>query len=819
MPGQTAKGSPAGAATKSAAPLTPARTYQTGITLGWVTNTLLGAMTPIPAPSFQFYSNISWGAIDNTHTKAWVWLLWNNSGVPTYEYNFTLNGTVNTSAVITNLNNGVWFSNYTWTVTLDKTTLNCKMASCADNVLVTSELPWIFEVFVKENGASLGGGLASASLMTPTTPIFPGTVLVATFVSASIVSPVPVSMTPVAAALPFEVQVLTNTSWGWSSALTTFLSVQISNDTAPYGAPTQWNFSFDKFPHFANKVADLNVTSIFNGTVAGVNYSSAMWSFWVTNKTLGCGTQAACVAAYGLGKAVNITVWVSENGSRAGGQDNLTSLAATESLDIGSTFINVGAVGVPVPVWGYEATPYRQTGWLNVTYVNPTSDKANTTFGGYAIVTDVTTSTLVGYISFNSSYTADQYWFNPDGVQLMTAYNGSYVVGNSVVGLTEVSYENYTWTMILSAAAGSLGAVIPYNHIYDVTVVPYANGTVYGGVNQTTSTDVITTVFVQYPTTAAAKFTSTFLAYNPVPLAVTYNITVVNAPVSSLTTTILVNVTDVTAGYVLLTSTPVTVLNNQTSYKFSVDAATLMCNNPQCSGLPNDEFELSVFIGVNGINGTTNGSLSSDLIAKTFFLIPTPLSASLVSPISISDIPTGNVTVSVEYLGSWVAGATINIYASTGAIVFTHSMIELTPGVPTTATWFVGSAGAYTYSIVMTTVYLPTTHYFNGTLTVVTHGGNVYTNTTQWSNQSIISGLAGAVSGTILLVVGLVVGMIVALVLARAVMGRPAQAPPQPWESKPGAAAAAPNTCSVCGKSFATPEELAAHGKAEHGMQ
>jgi len=57
--------------------------------------------------------------------------------------------------------------------------------------------------------------------------------------------------------------------------------------------------------------------------------------------------------------------------------------------------------------------------------------------------------------------------------------------------------------------------------------------------------------------------------------------------------------------------------------------------------------------------------------------------------------------------------------------------------------------------------------------------------------------------------------MIVAFLLGRAVTSR---APAQPAQAWSGTTAPAANTCSTCGRSFATPEELAAHAKSEHGM-
>ena len=310
---------------------------------------------------------------------------------------------------------------------------------------------------------------------------------------------------------------------------------------------------------------------------------------------------------------------------------------------------------------------------------------------------------------------------------------------------------------------------------------------------------------IQISTTFTAP--SPFPAYATLPFEVNFTITVVNATVSAATTTLFVNITDLSAKSVV-TVNPQTVATGQSAWSFNVTSTTMGCDNSQCIGLPQDGFTVTVGVSVS------NKSLTA---FHPFFVVTTPLSATLVSPYNGSAVSTGNVTLAVAYLGSWIAGAVINIYSSTNALVYTHNMIELTPGVPSPQTWFAGQTGVYKYSIVMTTIYTPNTHYVNGTITVITKGGTVYQNVTQWSNESILSGLSGAAAGTLLLVVGLIVGMIVAFILAGLVMrSRPGPAPPQAWEGKAGAGT---NTCSVCGKSFSTPEELAAHGKSEHGMQ
>jgi hypothetical protein len=186
------------------------------------------------------------------------------------------------------------------------------------------------------------------------------------------------------------------------------------------------------------------------------------------------------------------------------------------------------------------------------------------------------------------------------------------------------------------------------------------------------------------------------------------------------------------------------------------------------------------------------------------------------------------VTVSVTYAGSFVASVLLNIYSPTGALVFSQSFGASGDN----ATWVVTSPGTYTATIIVGTAYQAPS-YFNATLTV-NKEQRIYVNSTSYSNSTLIPGLSAAAAGTLLLVVGLLIGMVVAFLLGRAVWGgRQNPQSPQPWENQAAAggagaaggaaagstAAGGTNVCSVCGKSFATPEELQAHAKSEHGME
>lgn len=806
--GQTAKGSPAGSAGKSTVPLTPAaRTYTTTVDLVFTTSggaPVFPSDTPVPQ-SFSFYANVTWGSIDNTNTHVWVVVY--DLSTSTVFATYTLNGTVTAANVVPFYNNGVSYENYTWLTSLDETTLGCAMVSCADMIPAANDY-FAITAFVSENGASMGGGLTNTSVSTYTT-------LVSTYASVGFITPYafPYSLSPV----PVAVEFYTNISWGYTSNATTSVYLQVQNyfTTTPFA---NLYFSFNGTVNAANAEGYSSVSG-FNGTVAGVQYSYTTWMLTLNNTTLGCATVSCNTtlpiqtAGY-QGLPTYLIAWVNESGASAGGLANATGPMASypDAVILGSTLINAGVNGGPL---SYQPLPYVATGWINVSWVNPsvTAGVGNSTVGGYVLIWDSATSTYLGSLTVNNSVNTTL----ADGVSLMVAANGT---------AFGVPFQNYTWTWDLNATAASLGANVPYDPL-TLWVNVSANGNGYGGVSQYTGLmPFVSAVFVQYPTTVSAVFTSNFSAYMSIPFNVNFTIAVGNAPINAATTSIEVDVTDLSlAGShhptgKLITSTFITPADNQTVYTFVVDSSTLACNDPSCLSLAPDVYGVYVYVTVDGTSLPTDGSFAATHISQSFFLITTPLSASLISPAPGASVSVGNVTVSVAYLGSYIAGAVLNIYSSSGSLVFSKSMIELTPGVPVSATWFIGQTGTYPYQIVLTTVYLPTTHVFSGNITVITKGGTVFSNSTQWSNQSAISGLSGAAAGTLLLIVGLIIGMIVAFILAGAVMGRPATTPPQPWEGKPGATGAvAPNTCSVCNKSFSTPEELAAHGKAEHGMQ
>ncbi|HEY6237819.1 MAG TPA: hypothetical protein VIZ68_01355, partial [Thermoplasmata archaeon] len=240
----------------------------------------------------------------------------------------------------------------------------------------------------------------------------------------------------------------------------------------------------------------------------------------------------------------------------------------------------------------------------------------------------------------------------------------------------------------------------------------------------------------------------------------------------------------------------------------------ITCPNAPCiyaPVLPNDQYELFGWVTIN--NGVDNESFSTE---TTGYLITSSEDASLVSPSPFSALSTGNVTVGINYSGSYVGGASITIYQgsdTTGKVVYTQGLFAPGAGehiVIATTVWYVSSPGAYWTVINITAPY--GTSFFTAPLTVYPAGTNVYRNSSSFTNSSLVPGVSPAVGGTILLVVGLIVGMIVALALGRAMWGGMKPAPAQPWQAK------ASNECSVCHQSFATEAELKDHQKTAHGM-
>ncbi len=262
------------------------------------------------------------------------------------------------------------------------------------------------------------------------------------------------------------------------------------------------------------------------------------------------------------------------------------------------------------------------------------------------------------------------------------------------------------------------------------------------------------------------------------------------------------------------------------TYSVTLNATTLNCaiSDPTCTSTLIDNYELNLFVYLNGTSGGGNvGTNETPEFAVVSFITYAPV-FTLVSPVNTGAAEAGNITVSVAYRAQYTTAVQLNIYSASSALVYSSSFFQTQEGISVAKVWYELTPGNYGYSIVAQTPYA--TIWNNGTIVVTpstapSGGGTIYYNTTLYNNvtggtsPTGFFGLSPAASGTLLLVVGLIVGIIAGMVAARMMMSSPPAKPAQPWTDNKNAT----NTCSVCGKSFGSADELAAHSKSEHGMQ
>ena len=315
--------------------------------------------------------------------------------------------------------------------------------------------------------------------------------------------------------------------------------------------------------------------------------------------------------------------------------------------------------------------------------------------------------------------------------------------------------------------------------------------------------------------TATVTALNTAAKYQLIPFVLELQIAVTGADIKH-NATLWVTVTDNTTGsYCATVSANKTLLTNATFYNLSFDPVSLGSASAHCPLITADKVILNATIRV--INNASSSPSppwvfynATDSVTQVTSLVFNPLTAALIAP--SGGVGAGNVSLVAVYTAQYLTSVRITIFSPGGASILFNASLQWANALsPAVGTWFAGTAGYYPFHLTVTTAYGSYTD--SGNLTVLTPGGGqVFKNTSTWQNSSVFPGVSGAVSGTILLVVGLILGMIVALAVGRSLMRPAAAAPAQPWQ---GAAA---NTCSVCGKSFATPEELKDHSKSEHGM-
>ncbi|MGA8664686.1 MAG: hypothetical protein WB809_06460 [Thermoplasmata archaeon] len=322
-----------------------------------------------------------------------------------------------------------------------------------------------------------------------------------------------------------------------------------------------------------------------------------------------------------------------------------------------------------------------------------------------------------------------------------------------------------------------------------------------------------------------AAITSAPAPYSTIPAWLNFTIgwwNVTGYTISSANAGATVVVTDILSHHVQA-SNNVTIVSGQASYAIPLNSTWLGCafSDPTCTNSLIDTYTFDVVTDLNGA-GYGGTFATNDNTSGTFtsFITYTPTWA-LVSPTTTS-VQAGNITVSVAYHAQYVTAVNLNIFSG-ATLVFTGTFIQSSPGISVAKIWYEGTPGTYAVSIQGVMVW--GTEYLNSSITVTaaaaSGGGTVYQNTTTWDNTTGGTsatgyfGLSAPVSGTLFLLVGLIVGILAALVAARMMMSEPPAKPAQPWSDQKTDSA---NTCSVCGKSFGSADELSAHAKSEHGM-
>ena len=322
--------------------------------------------------------------------------------------------------------------------------------------------------------------------------------------------------------------------------------------------------------------------------------------------------------------------------------------------------------------------------------------------------------------------------------------------------------------------------------------------------------DNATAVFTVPATGVSVAWVTGVSTYTVLPYDLAFTVSVTNANISTYSTQLWLNVSDSITGVTCVSNSlsGLVVGTSALTEPFALVVDTTYFTNvtKACPNFLSDTGTMTISATVNN---ATNGVASASASKTTSWVLATPTSLLMVGP--TAGAPT-TYTLSAVYTSQYVGKVQLSIFTPTGGLAFSTNL-RWNGTTPTTAKWLEATAGLYPYTLAVFTAF--GTYSSSGSI-AVSGSTPVYYNSTQWVNTSFIPGLNSGEAGTILLVVGLIVGMIVALVVGRLVWGGPKPAgPAQPWSQKP----AATNTCSVCGQSFTTPEELAAHSKSEHGMQ
>jgi hypothetical protein len=515
----------------------------------------------------------------------------------------------------------------------------------------------------------------------------------------------------------------------------------------------------------------------------------------------------------------------------------------------GATFVPAGAAshardGGTTLVGGHAARPVGPDASALATYVQLTG-----------VTGPTTVSVLPAWVNFTIAYgnvNASMFSYNTiisptNTTVILTIYNVSgltnYAVNSVPIVQNQTAYSVMLDSSYLGCATSDCTTTMTGAHGYSFSLWVQLDATGAGGTKaNSTAADFATTSFVTtLPTWVNARHYMSGAAtgpakYSPLPAWINFSIDyggvgpsfALSAANTAVWLSVLNEVTHATANY------SVPIVTGQTDYTLTLTASGLQgCTQANCSstfGSMNQTYSFSLWPSLNGsanrgVDAGTNGTLFVPLAVASFILYAPSFYVTAPAP----TVTSGNITVTANYTALFVTNAVVNIYSvgtlggAPPTLVFTANYLE-PPGsnAPISHTWIEGTPGSYFVSFVATLDYA--TMYVNGTVTVVapSTGGVVYQNTTVYKNVTGGSspagffGLSPAASGTVFLLVGLIVGILAGLVAARMIMSPGPAKPAQPWTEKKEETS---NTCSVCGKSFGSADELAAHAKSEHGMQ
>ncbi len=777
----------AGKSSSAASSPSAARASPTPAAQGQATTTITVGIVYAPGATFptniSFYTNITWGVISDATT--FVVVTANTSTVTGYAVN--LSGTVVSANVSSNVINGVPYANYTWTAALTEASLTCTDASCSD-LIVDSANVVTFTIEVTEYGHSAGGQKAVQDYAVYDT-------MLTTYVSAGFVLPATNETTGTTYAynVPFNftVELWVNSSYlaATNAAVSAWLLVEDDTTGIILGSVSlNWSIGttvpYDVNPASPTGIVTANGTS-YTGYWANITYIATLNSSALNL------TWAELVADLGGGNYLTIVVGTSVDGTSVGGI--APGAEAVFYLDTisGTTLAYGGYSGLPV---SYQALPYTQYGWLNLSSVPFGFATWNSTYTGYFVLVDGPT-VLASWDVNDSANTTLGTTFS-----LEETSNGTSALGTQWV--------NFTWALTILPSDITSGA-------YGDELTLLVNFTAYGGT--VTGIDswlsavygipyniqIWTDTLAQHPTVVSAAFTTPVTGYIDVSTTafnLGFTLSVTNASITNASTTILVSVVDATIPAPIYVY-QVALLPGQTSFVFPVTAATVSTCNPLLpypgTGVdgvpfvsvcpytaPTDDFYFTLSVEVNGIGAPMNGSVAYSTVSiGPAFFIAQDATISILSPAGQTpSLLTGNVTFATFYQGDYISGANLTVYLGT-VPVFTAVMTQLEAGVPATSVWDATAAGTYSIVVAMTrTSGGPV--YDNITLTIASSASTtVYINSSTYHNVTLLGSLSPAVAGTILLLVGLIVGMIVALLVGRMMWGgSKQQEPPQQWQ-------------------------------------